>query len=73
MLKDELAATNYIFKVLPERAELRKELISSQEFRGNLVSSECAGLNNEVISHHIKGMTTITQSQTKHQIKSEIK
>lgn len=28
MLKDELTATNYIIKVLPERAELRKELIS---------------------------------------------
>lgn len=55
MLKDELTATSYVVKVLPERAELRKELISLQEFRGNLVSSECVGLNNEVISYHIKG------------------
>lgn len=43
-----------------------------QEFRENLVSWECAALDNEVVSPQIKGMTVITKSQSKDQIKCEI-
>ena len=61
MLKDELTATSYIIKVLPKRAELRKELVSLQEFRENFVSWKCAGLGNEAASHQTKVMATFTQ------------
>ena len=68
MLKDELTDTSYI-KLLSERAELRKELISLQELKKNLVSWECVALGNEAASYQIKGMVIITQPQSKDKIK----
>lgn len=70
MLKHELTATSYS-KVLSERAELRKELLSLQEFKKNLVSWECVALGNKAASYQIKGMVITTQPQSKDKIKGE--
>lgn len=70
MLKHELTATSYV-KVLSERAELRKELLSLQEFKKNLVSWECVALGNEAASYQIKGMVITTQPQSKDKIKGK--
>lgn len=70
MLKHELTATSYI-KVLSERAELRKELLSLQEFKKNLVSWERVALGNEAASYQIKGMVITTQPQSKDKIKGD--
>lgn len=70
MLKHELTATSYI-KVLSERAELRKELLSLQNSRKNLVSWERVALGNEAASYQIKGMVIATPASGKDKIKGD--